>query len=53
MSKFKIGDNVHVLPDVETIYTVTKVHLGPHQTFYDVIEPLIENVPESQLEPAI
>lgn len=54
--RFKIGDKVHVLPDIETVYVVIKVKEGAYQFFYDVRE-LVGNktlldVPESQLEPA-
>lgn len=48
--KYKIGDLVHVLPDVETIYKVVRVHREHYQTLYDVV-PLIEKVQESQMEP--
>ena len=54
--RFKIGDKVHVLPDIETVYIVIEVKEGSYQFFYDVKElsgsVKLSDVPESQLEPA-
>lgn len=54
--KFKIGDKVHVLPDIGTVYKVIKVKEGAYQFFYDVRElsgrMTLSDNPESQLEPA-
>lgn len=48
--KFNVGERVHILPDVATVYEITKVHEGPYQFFYDVREPLIKKIPESELK---
>ena len=38
LPKFKIGDKVYVLPDIENVCIVTKREEGPYQFFYEVQE---------------
>ena len=55
LPKFKIGDKVYVLPDIENVCIVTKREEGPYQFFYEVqeiVEGWTRKANESELEAA-